>query len=70
MRVVIVGGYGQVGSWIAKHLVSAGHDLDLVIAAGGPRPEPVWPLNSVRALCNSMRLTQCLRWQRWAISSW
>lgn len=36
-RVLIAGGYGVVGSWVARHLAAAGHDLDLVLA--GRRPE-------------------------------
>jgi hypothetical protein len=35
--VLIAGGYGLVGGWVARHLRAAGHDLDLVL--GGRRPE-------------------------------
>lgn len=35
-RVLIAGGYGVVGSWIARHLRAAGHDLELVL--GGRTP--------------------------------
>lgn len=37
MRVLIAGGYGLVGGWVARHLRAAGHDLDLVL--GGRKPE-------------------------------
>jgi uncharacterized protein YbjT (DUF2867 family) len=36
-RVLVAGGYGLVGGWIARHLRNAGHNIDLVI--GGRRPE-------------------------------
>ncbi|MFI5611680.1 saccharopine dehydrogenase NADP-binding domain-containing protein [Amycolatopsis sp. NPDC051903] len=36
-RVLIVGGYGLVGGWVARHLRAAGHDLELVL--GGRRPQ-------------------------------
>ncbi|WP_326834088.1 NmrA family NAD(P)-binding protein [Amycolatopsis rhabdoformis] len=36
-RVLIVGGYGLVGGWVARHLRAAGHDVDLVL--GGRSPE-------------------------------
>lgn len=36
-RILIAGGYGLVGSWIARHIRAAGHPVDLVI--GGRRPE-------------------------------
>ncbi|MGC1305112.1 MAG: hypothetical protein WA840_22315 [Caulobacteraceae bacterium] len=36
-RVLIAGGYGVVGGWIARHLRAAGHDIDLVL--GGRTPE-------------------------------
>jgi hypothetical protein len=35
-RVVIVGGYGLVGGFVARHLRTAGHDLDLVLAGRNP----------------------------------
>jgi len=36
-RVLIAGGYGVVGGWIARHLRAAGHNIDLILA--GRRPE-------------------------------
>lgn len=35
-RILIAGGYGLVGSWIARHIRAAGHPVELVI--GGRRP--------------------------------
>lgn len=35
-RVLIGGGYGVVGSWIARHLRAAGHDLELVLGGRSP----------------------------------
>lgn len=36
-RVLVVGGYGLVGGWISRHLLSAHRDIDVVI--GGRHPE-------------------------------
>lgn len=36
-KVIIAGGYGVVGTWIARHLHAAGHDLEVII--GGRHPD-------------------------------
>jgi len=36
-RIVIAGGYGLVGGWVARHLRAVGHDVELVL--GGRTPE-------------------------------
>ncbi|MGW4488286.1 saccharopine dehydrogenase NADP-binding domain-containing protein [Amycolatopsis sp. NPDC004368] len=41
-RVLIVGGYGLVGGWVARHLRAAGHDLEIVL--GGRSPDAGRPL--------------------------
>ena len=35
-RILIAGGYGLVGGWIARHLRAAGHNIDLVLAGRTP----------------------------------
>lgn len=35
-RIIIAGGYGLVGSWVARHLKAAGHEIELVL--GGRTP--------------------------------
>ena len=35
-RVVIAGGYGLVGGFVARHLRAAGHDIDLMLAGRNP----------------------------------
>jgi len=44
MRVVVIGGTGHIGSWLAPMLVRAGHDT-VVISRGSRRPytdDPAW----------------------------
>jgi len=36
-RVVIVGGYGLVGGFVARHIRAAGHDVDLMLAGRNPQ---------------------------------
>lgn len=43
-RVLIVGGYGLVGGWVARLLVAAGHDLELML--GGRHPEAAAALSA------------------------
>lgn len=36
-RVVIAGGYGLVGGFVARHIRAAGHDVDLMLAGRNPQ---------------------------------
>ena len=35
-RILIAGGYGLVGGWIARHVRAAGHDVELILAGRHP----------------------------------